>query len=102
MIIYKLQISWYVLHHLKPWTLRLPQPRPSALVLTRRVDRGSELQSSPQNEMRIPQELSAKKYDVCHALLQITICLFAVEDKSDGADLDVRKRLLDSGGKGNL
>ena len=52
--------------------------------------------------MGIPQELSTNEDDVCLAFLQVTISLFAVEDKSDSANREVGKGLLNSSGEGNL
>jgi len=81
---------------------RLPQTRPSALILHCRVDWSSKLQSSPQDEVRVPQKLSTKEDDVRLAFLQVAVGLFSVEDQSDGADLDLRNGLLDTIGELNL
>ena len=82
--------------------MRLQQARPSALVLIRSADRDSKFQSSPQDKVWVPQKLSGKEDDVCLAFLQVVIGLFAVEDQSDGADLDLRNGLLDTIGEVNL
>lgn len=97
----ELQTCRYVLN-LRARGPRLPQARPSALVLSCRVDRSSEFQSSPQDEVRVSQELSAKEDDVCFAFLQVVVCLFAVENESDGANLDLREGPLDTIGEVNL
>jgi hypothetical protein len=81
---------------------RLPQTRPSTLILHRRVHWSSKFQSSPQDEVRVPQKLSGKEDDVCLAFLQVVVGLLAVEDESDGADLDLRNGLLDTIGEVNL
>ena len=52
--------------------------------------------------MRVPQKLSANVDDVCLAFLQVVVGLLAVEDQSDGADLDLRNGLLDTFGEVNL
>ena len=52
--------------------------------------------------MGVPQKLSGKEDDICLAFLQVFVGLFAVEDESDGADLDPRNGLLDTIGKVNL
>ena len=75
---------------------RLPQTRPSALVLRCRVDRSSKFQSSPQHEVGVPQKLSGKEDDVCLAFLQVVVGLFGIEDESDGADLDLRNGFFDT------
>ena len=72
------------------------------MILRCRVDWNSKFQSRPQDEVRIPQKLSGKIDDVCLAFLQVVIGLFAVEDQSDGADLDLRNGLLDTIGEVNL
>jgi hypothetical protein len=79
-----------------------PQARPSALVLRRRIDRSSKFQSRPQHEVRVPDELSPKKYDVRLAFLQVAVGLFTVEDESDGADVDLRNYLLNTIGEEDL
>jgi hypothetical protein len=101
MMVYKIQMYWCVLNP-RSRRLRFPQARPSELVLSCRIYCSSEFQSSPQDEVRIPQELSSKENYIRLAFLQVIVGLFAVEDESDGADLEVRKGLLDSSRKGNL
>ena len=82
--------------------MRLQQARPSTLVLIRSADRDSKFQSSPQDKVWIPQKLSGKEDDVCLAFLQVTVGLFAIDDESDGADLEVGKGLLNSSGEMDL
>jgi len=80
----------------------VPQTRPSAVVLRCRVDRSSELQSSPQNEVRVSHELPPEEDHICLALLQVVVRLFPVKDQPDRADLDFWMRLLDTVRQGNL
>ena len=82
--------------------MRLQQARPSALVLIRSADHDPKFQSSPQDKVWVPQKLSGKEDDVCLAFLQVTVSLFAIDDKSDGADLEVGKGLLNSSGEMDL
>ena len=82
--------------------LRLPQTRPSGLVLIRRVDHGSKFQSGPQDKVWVPQKLSSNEDDVCLAFLQVIVSLFAFNDEPDGADLEVRNGLLDSSSEVDL
>lgn len=81
---------------------RLPQTRPSALILHCRVDWSSKLQSSPQDEVGVPQKLSAKEDDIRLAFFQVAVGLLSVKDQSDGADLDLRNSLFDTIGEVNL
>jgi len=50
------------------------------LVLVCGIHRGSKFHGSPQNEVRISQELPTNENDVRFAFFQVTISLFAVED----------------------
>ena len=76
--------------------MRFPQTRPSPLVLSCGADWSSEFQCSPQDEMGVPQELSTKEDDICFALLQVVVCLFAVEDEADSANVEFWNGLSDT------
>ena len=65
--------------------------RPSALILTCRVDCNSKFQSNQQDEVRIPHELSTKEDGTNFAFLQVTIGLFAVRHESDGPNIEDSK-----------
>jgi hypothetical protein len=52
--------------------------------------------------VRVPPKFSGKEDDICFAFFQVAIGLFAVENESDSADVDLRNSLLGTLGEENL
>ena len=77
-------------------------PLPRELVLYCRLHSDAQFISSPQNKVRIAQELASEQDEVRLAFSHDVIRLLRRRDHSHGAHDDVRMRLLDRLRKRNL